>query len=484
MRTPVRPTLGLLTLCTLLCLWSPSSAQPGADPLPRRLAEIVESAHLGDQVGVSVLYLSTGRGIYSHHADLPLNPASNMKLVTAAAALLRLGPDFTMLTGLYGRVEDGVVQELALVGSGDPTIDRAALVDMAQGLVDRGVRRVGAVVVDGSYFDDQVLPPAFEQQPDESAYFRAPVAAVAVSRSAYELRVLPGPAVGSPARVLLPAAGYFAVEGEITTADGGDPAVVADQRAADDGRLRLMLRGTVPASILGVGYLRRVEDPLAYAGHALVEALGRVGIPTGGSVRLGQVDPGAPLLVRRRSRPLAEIITAMGKDSDNFTAETVLKVLGAERARPGSSATGCQVLQDVLAEAGVPTGEATLINGSGLFTGNRIAASHLTRLLTHMYRSPGVRAEYVSHLAVAGDDGTLDNRLVNLSPARVVRAKTGTLNDAIALSGYVLGRSAGEGVAFSVLVNGAAGRHGPARGLADGIVRALVAHLHAPTRDP
>ena len=163
---------------------------------------------------------STGTVLFAHQGDLALNPASNQKLVTAAAALSRLGPEFRMRTALYGRVDGDGVATLSLRGYGDPSLGQADLIELARDLADHGVRRVGEIVVDATYFDDQILPPAFEQQPNEIAPFRAATGAVSVDGNAYVLRVLPGATVDAPARVRLDGAGYFALESTISTAGG------------------------------------------------------------------------------------------------------------------------------------------------------------------------------------------------------------------------------------------------------------------------
>jgi D-alanyl-D-alanine carboxypeptidase/D-alanyl-D-alanine-endopeptidase (penicillin-binding protein 4) len=485
-----RTALPVLALAGLAFALSPrSSAQDGpargaASPgtLSQTLAGLVARAGLGDRVGISVSDARTGEVLFAHRADVALNPASNEKLVTAATALRALGTDFRMLTGVYGRIEgDAVVGGLFLKGGGDPTLRMADLVELAEALVDRGVRRVDEVVVDGSYFDDRYLPPAFEQQPGEVAAFRAPVSALAVDGNAYELRILPGSSEGAPAVVRLDASGYFDVTNEVTTSAAGEPRVIADQRGSGE-RLTLRVRGTVPLGVRGVSYRRRVENPVPFAGHAFVEALRRLGIRTPVRVRTATTPGDAPLLTSRRSPPLAQILAALGKDSDNFVAEMVLKVVGAERSRPGRTAEGAAAALALLEQAGVPRGAATVVNGSGLFDGNLVAASHFTKLLTHVYRDPALRNEYLAHLATAGVDGTLARRLRDV-PRGVVRAKTGTLGDAIALSGYVLGPG-DESLAFSVLTNGVRGKHGPARSLCDDTVRALVAHLHPEYRAP
>lgn len=448
------------------------------EALAGRLAALISEADLGDGVGVHVVDVTSGRQIFDHQGSVARNPASNMKLVTAAAALLRLGPGHQMMTGLYGRVTDGVVDTLVLRGFGDPTTRMSDLVELCERLQDRGVRTVRNIVVDNSYFDDQLLPPAFDQQPNETAAFRAPISAAPIERNAYVINVLPAAAAGEPARVRLAAAGYFVVDSQVTTAPDGEPRVVAVQRARDDGQMNLRLRGSVPVGGLPSSFRRRVEDPIGYAGHALAEALERTGIRGTRRVQQGRPPEGLALLASRYSPTMSQLLHAVGKDSDNFVAEMVMKVMAAEDRRPGTSAHGAEILQAVLAEAGVPAGQATVVNGSGLFNGNLIAPAHLTAIMRHVYMNPAVRDEYLAHLAIAGQDGTMHERLSDLPARGIVRAKTGTLNDVISLSGYVLGPNNGQVLAFSVIINGARGRQHQARTLSDDLVRAMASHLY------
>lgn len=471
----------LLLACCVALATSVGHGQAQTPPahaaLASQLGALVAAAGLGEQLSISVVDAASGAAIFGHQPDLALNPASNMKLVTAAAALATLGGDFRMHTGLYGHIEgDAVTGGLVLRGFGDPSLRQADLVELARDLADHGVRTVDRIIVDGTYFDGQYLPPAFDQQPGEVAAFRATTAAVSVDANAYTLRVLPGPSAGAPARVRLDGAGYFDLDNQLTTGADGVSNVIADQRAAGD-RLHLGLRGTLPLGITGASYRRRIENPLPWTGHLMVDALGAAGIRVTGGVSVAASAPTGGLLADHVSAPLSELVLPMGKQSDNFTAEMVFRVLGAERRRPGSTATSVEVVQGFLTSAGIGEGRVTVVNGSGLFQGNRIAAGDLAHLLSWVYQSPAVRDEYVAALAIGGVDGTLEGRLRDLPAPRIVRAKTGTLDDAIALSGFVLGRTPGEAVAFSVLVNGARGRHGAARGLCDDVARAIANDL-------
>jgi D-alanyl-D-alanine carboxypeptidase/D-alanyl-D-alanine-endopeptidase (penicillin-binding protein 4) len=446
--------------------------------LQRRIRTAIERAALGDRVGISLVDVRSGRSIFAHNAALPLDPASNQKLITAGAALLELGAEFRMLTGLYGDVQgDSVVSGLYLKGYGDPTLQSADLVGLAEQLAARGVQRVDEVVIDGSYFDDQILPPGFEAQPAEVSPFRAAVAAVSVNANAYTLRVAPGPAIDAPASVSVDAEGHFALDNAVTTSERGTVKVVAVQNQKAD-KLVLRVSGTVPLGTPQIAYRRRVEAPLPYAGYALIEALRAQRVQVPRRVRIATMPAGLPLLASRRSAPLSEQLAALGKHSDNFVAEMLLKVLGAERVgAPGRTANGASVALQAVRRLNVSTGGMQILNGSGLFAPNRVSAGQLTQLLAAMYNSPATRPEYVAHLAIAGVDGTLAKRLDQLPSPRVVRAKTGTLDDVITLSGYVLGRTPERVFAFSVLTNGIKGKQQAARDLADAVALNAAQHL-------
>lgn len=478
--------LVLLSLCCALAVGlapqrtradvKPESTSDGS-ALASKLQMRIGTAALGDSVSVSVVDLQSGKLVLAHYGDIARNPASNQKLVTAAAALIDLGPAFRMRTGLYGRIEgDAVRGGLVLRGFGDPTLRSADLIALGQELAARGVRSVDEVIIDGSYFDDRILPPAFEQQPNEVAPFRAAIAAISVEENAYTLRVSPGPSEGTPARIALDGEGYFTVTNDIVTRAGA-PNVIAAQSTKGD-RLILRLSGSVPPGIGTLSYRRRVESPLDFAGHVLIDALRALRIQVPRRVRIAATPKTLPLLASHASAPLAQVLAALGKDSDNFVAEMIFKTLAAERVKaPGRSEDAAKHVLEVLKRRGVTTHGIAIVNGSGLFDGNLISSTQLTQLLASVYGDASIRDEYVAQLAIGGVDGTLSARFSQLPAPRVVRAKTGTLNDAIALSGYVLGPKPDQVFAFSVIANGVAGKQQAARALADQLATDLAQHL-------
>jgi serine-type D-Ala-D-Ala carboxypeptidase/endopeptidase (penicillin-binding protein 4) len=448
------------------------------EKLTGQLGDLVRDAALGDKLGVVILEIGSGKVIYTHNPDLPLNPASNQKLLTAASALWELGPGFTMRTGVYGEIQDNaIVGGAFLKGYGDPELRWLDLVDLAQQVALAGIKSVDEVIVDGSYFDNQSLPPAYDQHPEEIASFRAPIGAIAVDRSTYVISIRPAPENGLPALVQLSAPGYFELDNGLITSASGQPEVMASQNAKGD-KVQLVLRGRVPMGIKEVSYRRCVDNPLLYGGYAFIEALRsqRVQVPI--RVELRSMPDTKPLVASVRSQPLATLIGAMGKNSDNFVAEMVLKVIGAERKKvPGRSSDGASVVLNTLKRIGINTGKIAVINGSGLYDGNLVNTGAIAKLLATAYLDPAISAEFIAHLAIAGADGTLMKRLTDLPASRIVRAKTGTLSDAVSLSGYVLAPSPERAIAFSYIANHIASNPAGAKKLADDLVRAIARYL-------
>jgi serine-type D-Ala-D-Ala carboxypeptidase/endopeptidase (penicillin-binding protein 4) len=195
------------------------------------------------------------------------------------------------------------------------------------------------------------------------------------------------------------------------------------------------------------GWLTR--QPALAAGRQFRVALRSVGIGVRGRVRLGAADVLAEQLATTESPPLARIVAYMNRESDNFTAELLLKQLGAVDEGVGTSAAGAQAVRNVLRAAAIPLAGVRIVDGSGLSPRNRLTAAALIGILVAAWHRPDLRGPFVGSLAVAGVNGTLEHRMERRPARGAVRAKTGTTSESSALSGYVRGR-----FAFAVLQNG------------------------------
>lgn len=431
-----------------------------------------DAAKWGGSAAATVVEIPGGAVLASANEHAAMNPASNAKLATAAAALRLLGPDHRYLTGLYGKVKGDRVAALVLRGAGDPTLASADLAEMARGLAARGVRKVSAILVDQGAFDGEFTPPAFAQQPDEWAPFRAPVSAVAVDANTVMIAASPAED-GKPAAVRIEPPGVAKVTGTVRTTKKGDPERFGVSMAAAGGGLAIKVSGHVPEGGDPVRAWRRLEDPRLAPGLALRAALEAAGVEVG-EVRLGGEKERA-LLVAHRSEPLAHVLARLGKDSDNFVAEMVFKSLAAEKKpRPATFGAAAQLVTAEARAMGAFEAGCAITNGSGLFDANRTTAAATAALLRGAYLDARIGPEMVAQLAVGGVDGTLRSRFKAWSKARAVRAKTGTLHAVFAISGYVLPPPGKPPVAFALFVNDAPGKAGPARAAMDRVVDAVA----------
>jgi D-alanyl-D-alanine carboxypeptidase/D-alanyl-D-alanine-endopeptidase (penicillin-binding protein 4) len=438
------------------------------------LAELVDWVKgRGGLASVQISDVETGALWAEANPALPLNPASNMKVLTAATALARLGAEYRFSTGLYGEVAGGRVETLVLRGHGDPSLGVQDLWELARALGHLGVKEVGSILVDQSRFDDQFVPPAFEQQPGEWAGFRAPVSAVALERNAVTLHVLAAQK-GQPAQTWFDPPGVVSVDGSVETRAPGSGEAIQLSMEARPETLVAHVAGHVAEGLPRLRFERRLDDPRRAPGLALAALLAERGIRVQGSVGVGGAGV-KPRLVFHESAPLGDLLRELGKNSDNFYAEMFFKVLGAETgALPAKSADGARAVLAWLSERSLVSAGTRVENGSGLFDANRVSAETLVGTLAAVYRDPAIYPEFLAQLSIGGVDGTLRSRFRALEPRRCVRAKTGTLSAAIGLTGYVLSNRGLGPVAFSFLINDIEGFTGEARQRIDRVVEAIA----------
>ena len=442
--------------------------------LARAVEELARWAEQrGGRALVAVLDVRTGRELAAKHAGVAANPASNAKVFTAAAALAELGPGYRYTTELHGRLHDGAVTDLVLRGHGDPSLTLADLSSMCRSLVAMGLRRVdGRILVDQSRFDGEFWPPAYAQQPDEWAAFRAPVSAVALERNTVTMNVVARDS-GQPATVWFHPPGFVSVSGTVRSRDAGSGQAVRLSLTPEKGRLRAKVGGHLAAGLPRLRFARRVDDPRLLPGHVLAHLLQSMGVTIKGGVARGGAKVSARL-VWHRSEPLSGLLDELGKRSDNFYAEMILKTLGAEqKGKPATSAAGAAVVLAWLKRVGAADAGTVVVNGSGLFDANRASPRTLVRALAAAWNDPALRPEFVSQLAVGGVDGTLRSRFRRHAASRRVRGKTGTLARVDALSGYVLSKADAAPAAFAIIVTGIS-RHWQVRRRVDQVVEQIA----------
>lgn len=426
------------------------------------------------KVHAALVDLESDKWLLRSREDEAVNVASNAKIVTAAAALELLGPAFTFRTELLGQIDaKGICKRLVIRGGGAPDLSVADLWRLVLVARGRGLKEVGEIVVDQSRFSERYVPPAFEQQPKEWAPFRAPVSALALDENTVTLNVSTT-AEGEAARVWYYPAGIVRPTGRVETGKKGKGDRVSWSLNA--GKSPQYLESKVGGSLAeGLGrrsYSRRLEDPRLAGGLALQALLDDAGISVKGEVTLGEADK-EPRLALWVSQPVAELVRELGKDSNNFVAEMLFIALSAslegkeQEALPWSSERGAEAVTGWLKAKGLEFKGTAVKNGSGLFDADRYSAELLVSLMASLEDNPRIFQDFMSQLAIGNTDGTMRKRMKGHALAPRIRAKTGTLRDVIALSGYIqrpLGRSP---AAFSITVTGVAGRYGQVRSRVD-----------------
>ena len=408
-------------------------------------------------------------------ASTPENPASNEKLLTTAAVLRHLGANYRFKTTLNGARSADTVPRLVIRGTGDPSLSSEDLLALAKALAEIGVQHVGDVLVDQSFFDAHYVPPAFEQQPNEWAAFRAPVSAVSLNRNVTTLNVAPSE-LGQNAKVWFDPEGFVDVSGSVRTEKLERAENVKLTLKESGTRLSALVAGAIQPGAPIFHWSRRVEDPTLLAGYGLKAALAAAGIQVSGKIAAGGDEERAELAVHE-SKPLSALLPELGKDSDNFYAETLLKDLGAKvKGLPGTSANGAEAVLDYLREIDALDSGTRITNGSGLFDANRITAHTLVKTLLSAYREPATSGVFVDQLAVGGVDGTLKHRFAAFKKQRSIHAKTGTLERVIALSGYAFRPDGSYPVAFSLIATGIT-NHAEVRKRIDNVVTTVAKTL-------
>jgi D-alanyl-D-alanine carboxypeptidase/D-alanyl-D-alanine-endopeptidase (penicillin-binding protein 4) len=418
------------------------------------------------QWGVDVRSLDTGDVLYQLNPHKLMMPASNMKIVTLAAAAETLGWDYRFTTTLESSaavVDGALAGDLVVRGTGDPTINerdnRAAAVfdDWASQLRALGVTRIdGRIIGDDNAFDDRGLGAGWAW--DDLQYgYSAPTGALQFDEDVATLAVRPGAFEGDPASVsITPGSGLMLLNRAYTGAPGSAD-TIDYVRHLDRSVLEVTGSIAADAAELHTNTVA-VVNPTVYFAQALKNALEVRGIAVAGAAVdaddiLDAPPPqGRRALVVSSSPPLRDIATVLMKVSQNLYAETLLKAIGAATGGIGTTEGGRIAVQKLLDSWSLPPSTFVQADGSGLSRYDYVTAEMLVTILTRMAKDPRHHDAFTSALPIAGTDGTLRSRMKGTFAAGNAIAKTGSIANVRTLSGYVRTRG-GETLVFSILAN-------------------------------
>jgi len=454
----VRPAFLALLLPLLLGGAAPLDA-PAPSPLTQRIDNLLDRWQARSAFwGVAVYDLEAGEMLYSRNADRGFLPASTQKLITSAAALDLLGSTHRYETNLAfdGVADDSLMRgDLILEGSGDPTFGSRAvrggdpLRAWAERLAAMGVERVeGRLIGDDDAFGDRPYPEGWAVgyiTGQKGRHLGASAGALSYRDNVVSVTVRPT-TPGAPPSVSIQPEGAVPIDNQAVTSSRwrGNDLRVARTFSTNE----LVLVGSVARSYDG-SVAVPVIDPTAFTLRTFETRLQEAGIDTEGLTLVDTDDleeppPSVEPLFVEYSPPLAEIVSVMNKESNNFYAEQVFRSFGWG----GSTRGAAQRAKDMLRTAGIDPRPLLLRDGSGLSRKDLVTPRAMVKLLAHMTEHPE-RDAFMASLPRGGEPNTtLDYRLAGTD----VQAKTGSLEFVRALSGYTR-RPNGHRVAFALFAN-------------------------------
>jgi serine-type D-Ala-D-Ala carboxypeptidase/endopeptidase (penicillin-binding protein 4) len=406
-------------------------------------------------VSVQIADLGTGNVLAESNPDLPLMPASTMKVVTSAAALQGLKPDFTFVTEvLADHARGSSVGNLFLKGGGDPHMVGEQLFALTRELINKGLSEIrGDIVVDDSFFAPGT--PLDENEKLGPRAYHAPYSALSLNFNSVKLLLHPGKRPGEPARMLMdPFSDYAVVKSHVITVEGDKAGhVTITKELSEDDREIFKIHGEIGVHAPVKGRYVNVASPALYTGEVFKQFLLREGIKFSGKVLRGQTPSSAASYLVFPSYPLGILVYWLNKHSNNFMAEQICMALGAKvYGPPGTRDKGLAAMQGYLANCGVDQKLFSLSEASGLSRNNRISASALVAVLLTASRDFTYSDEFMASLGISGVDGTLKEKFLEPALRRRLRAKTGTLRGVNSLAGYGISPE-GREFAFAIIVN-------------------------------
>ncbi len=461
--THIKTRLGFMLVLGMASMaWTSTAASNEAVRIPPALLGAMKSAGIPTSaVSIHVQAVESTKPLLIMNAQTSVQPASLMKLITTAAALDLLGPDYRWSTRIYtnGTQNGDVLQgDLIIRGSGDPRFSQQDLWQLLRRLRALGIRQItGDVILDrslfASYKDDAAQ---FDQKP-ERAYNALPDALLLDTKSVL-VQLIPD-AARQRVRVTL--------EPYLTDFSLSAPTLSVGE--CGDWRTQLGLRVEQKKIIFAGSYaLSCGERTIAVHAYPLTHneyfdsSLRQLWREMGGSLqgvtREGVLPAQAQEITQWQSAALTDAIRDINKFSNNVMARQLLLTLAAERGyQPASKEAGAAVIRQWLIAKGINAAELVIDNGSGLSRADRLSAALLARILQAAWMSPTM-PEFIASLPLAGVDGTMRKRAESLSVKSFAHIKTGSLTEVAGIAGYVTTRSGKRMIVVCIVNHSEAGK--------------------------
>ena len=436
----------------------------------------------GASYGLLVTDLS-GKEIVAINPDKRFLPASNMKLITTAAAFAHMevhAPDAAAGAAVYMLPNQDAPPNILLVGHGDarmsgaPDCESNCLSQLSQAIVEAAPDGVGEIMVHDHFSRDEPWAHGWSWE-DLALGYGAAASGLNIDDNIIILTISPGETAGAPATLCFGEnCDYYPLRNDVVTAAAGEDSDIHIVREAGSRWIRIYgaIAADAPPRTRSIG----VEDPAHFVGWRLMKQLEQSQLDVGRGMSVWRGPPpladDATPLAQLTPPPLIEDLAIINKDSNNLHAEVLLRRLGLIEG-DGAIEDGLEVLNTLMETAGAPRAGYDLFDGSGMSIYNKLSPRAVTALLLWAHGQEWGE-DYTSTLAVAGVDGSLKRRFLDSPLTGELFAKTGTLNGANSLSGYMTAAS-GETLVFSMFVNNRASVSGSALDEMQDVLEAIAA---------
>jgi D-alanyl-D-alanine carboxypeptidase/D-alanyl-D-alanine-endopeptidase (penicillin-binding protein 4) len=384
----------------------------------------------------------------SQHADILLTPASTLKVVTATAALKRLGKDYRYSTSLSVKPSPQGMH-IRLHMRGDPSFTSQDLVTLLSKAKAQLGSKVASVQVDDGEFTGHSRSQG-QVWNDIGICFAAPSSSLNIDNNCINGNLKPGK-VGQLSRLHVSDSGLINIDNQIVTVSPSHPR--CEQNLLVGEHNQYSLQGCIKADRSMMPLRFSINDEHRYFSTKLKRGLARAGLSYKGSIAYQQQLSLYPERFNHQSAPLLDLLEYMLVESDNLTADSIFKTLAREQQRAGTFQQASEVVVEELSALGLDLSRAQIRDGSGLSRENLISANLLYQVMLVWQSDPQLQP-LIERLPLAGETGTLKyRRSVTRAPLKKqIRAKSGYVNGVINLVGFI--EKSGQLRPFVLMVNG------------------------------
>lgn len=434
--------------------------------LSSQISKLIQQSKAKDAFWSIMVRDTTGKPIFNYDSEKLIHPASNLKLLTSAAILNELGPDYTYKTKVYGigkKSGDTWQGDIIIRGSGDPSISGEFYMDDRFHVFDKfftaldsmGISKInGNIIGNDGFFDQQAYPEGWSWQ-DLSFYYGVEISALSFNNNAVDLTVYANGEIGEKPKIE-----WFPFDTDYVDFVNEQVITPPDTEYDEFYRRILGTNTIILGSTLPKGYVEKeslsIMDASRYFLDTFKKYLEDGGIEVNGRLIVDnqQADwnnKEYTEIASHESVPLRKLLTRINKNSDNFYTEILLKTMAAEHFdAPGSTELGISLVKDFAHSMKMDTTKIVMSDGSGMSSSTLVRVADLSKMLIKMRTHKNFDA-YKNSLSIGGIDGSLQHRFSGSLKGNVF-GKTGYVSGVRTLSGYLNSKS-GRKLAFSIVTN-------------------------------